>query len=216
MGNTEFHGFVREVEHCERLRMLFLYAAAPVFRGLKPGAMVALPAKCLHGWIENREGLLADTGLRCMEMSLGQEMFTLLLYDAEALADALCGVESAAVLRGRGYMVPEAALETADAGARIRLTETHLLPMLRVRYQLYKSCPCRRADFPHEVGLFLGYPAEDVAAFIENDGRGYALNAHWKVYHDTESARRICGKIDEARAEAADRIVKNYLERKES
>lgn len=28
-------------------------------------------------------------------------------------------------------------------------------------------------EFPHEIGLFLGYPAEDVCGFIENKAEGY-------------------------------------------
>ncbi|MDR1796832.1 MAG: DUF3793 family protein [Clostridiales Family XIII bacterium] len=54
------------------------------------------------------------------------------------------------------------------------------------------------------------YAAAHEAAFIENGGQGYALNALWKVYHDTESARALCGRIDQARADAANEIVKVF------
>lgn len=30
-------------------------------------------------------------------------------------------------------------------------------------------------DFPHEIGLFLGYPVDDVTGFIQNKGRNYLL-----------------------------------------
>lgn len=43
--------------------------------------------------------------------------------------------------------------------------------------------------FPHEIGLFLGYPARDVAAFIKYGGAGCALSGPWKVYHDVERAK---------------------------
>lgn len=37
-------------------------------------------------------------------------------------------------------------------------------------------------DFPHEIGIFLGYPLEDVEAFIENKGKNYSCCGYWKVY----------------------------------
>lgn len=44
--------------------------------------------------------------------------------------------------------------------------------------------------FPHEIGLFLGYPLEDVVGFIVNAGRNYAFRGYWKVYTNvTETAR---------------------------
>ena len=42
-------------------------------------------------------------------------------------------------------------------------------------------------NFPHEIGVFLGYPLEDVTGFIENNGRGYKLCGLWKVYGDEKS-----------------------------
>ena len=45
--------------------------------------------------------------------------------------------------------------------------------------------------FPHELGLFLGYPYEDVMGFIGNGGRNYKLLGYWKVYSDVGEARRL-------------------------
>lgn len=36
--------------------------------------------------------------------------------------------------------------------------------------------------FPHEIGLFLGYPVEDVLGFIENAGMNCKCSGCWKVY----------------------------------
>lgn len=52
---------------------------------------------------------------------------------------------------------------------------------------------CKTSCFPHEIGVFLGYPLEDVKAFIENAGRDFLLCGEWKVYHDESAARkRFC------------------------
>ncbi len=45
-------------------------------------------------------------------------------------------------------------------------------------------------DFPHEIGIFLGYPLEDVKSFISEQGANAKLCGEWKVYHDVEGAQR--------------------------
>ena len=42
--------------------------------------------------------------------------------------------------------------------------------------------------FPHEIGLFLGYPLGDVIGFIQNKGKNYILNGYWKVYCNEKTA----------------------------
>lgn len=49
-------------------------------------------------------------------------------------------------------------------------------------------------DFPHEIGLFLGYPPEDVRGFIEKGSRSYKCKGYWKVYSDKEKALRLFEK----------------------
>ena len=39
---------------------------------------------------------------------------------------------------------------------------------------------CCEADFPHEIGVFLGYPLTDVVGFIENQGRNFTCCGCWK------------------------------------
>lgn len=45
-------------------------------------------------------------------------------------------------------------------------------------------------EFPHEIGIFLGYPLEDVLGFIHNTGKNFQLCGTWKVYGDQENAQR--------------------------
>lgn len=39
-------------------------------------------------------------------------------------------------------------------------------------------------EFPHEIGVFLGYPLQDVIGFIENHGRNFTCCGFWKSYGD--------------------------------
>lgn len=43
--------------------------------------------------------------------------------------------------------------------------------------RLGQSC-----SFPHEIGIFLGYPLGDVIGFIQNGGRNAKCTGCWKVY----------------------------------
>lgn len=44
-------------------------------------------------------------------------------------------------------------------------------------------------DFPHEIGLFLSYPPDDVKEFIRRRAAGAKCTGTWKVYGDEDQAR---------------------------
>lgn len=44
--------------------------------------------------------------------------------------------------------------------------------------------------FPHEIGLFLGYPLHDVIGFIKNQGKNCCMCGYWKVYCNEYQARQ--------------------------
>lgn len=48
---------------------------------------------------------------------------------------------------------------------------------------------CRK-NFPHEIGLFLGYPIGDVKGFIENQGENFRCCGCWKVYGNKGEAEK--------------------------
>lgn len=50
-------------------------------------------------------------------------------------------------------------------------------------------------DFPHEIGLFLGYPIGDVIGFIQNGGQNCKCCGCWKVYDDELSAKKQFAKF---------------------
>ena len=53
------------------------------------------------------------------------------------------------------------------------------------------------AEFPHEVGLFLSYPPEDVLGFILNKACHHKCIGCWKVYGDEQTAKSIFRKYEE-------------------
>lgn len=51
-------------------------------------------------------------------------------------------------------------------------------------------------DFPHEIGLFLGYPLEDVKGFIENKADCSKCSGCWKVYGNEQKALKLIEKYE--------------------
>ena len=61
--------------------------------------------------------------------------------------------------------------------------------LMRLKNRM-KACP----EFPHEIGLFLGYPPEDVQGFILHKGNCCKCCGCWKVYGNEEKAVREFAK----------------------
>ena len=71
-----------------------------------------------------------------------------------------------------------------------------ILPVFCERYETYAE---NRKSFPHEMGLLLGYPPEDVEGFIRHQGRNSLCTGYWKVYADKEGKQRLFEKYEYAR-----------------
>lgn len=63
----------------------------------------------------------------------------------------------------------------------------------------FASLVSKSCEFPHEIGLLLGYPLDDVMGFIENKGQNYRLCGHWKVYGDEQFAMALFEKYNRCR-----------------
>lgn len=66
------------------------------------------------------------------------------------------------------------------------------LEQLKERLGEYES-------FPHEIGLFLGYPFQDVLGFIEQKGRNYKCAGFWKVYGDETEMTKLFHRLKKCR-----------------
>ena len=78
--------------------------------------------------------------------------------------------------------------------------------LARQGYQTDQDCPgllrqlsrrlCLEREFPHEIGVFLGYPLEDVVGFIRNQGQGFTCCGCWKAYGDPDAAARHFAQLN--------------------
>ena len=54
-------------------------------------------------------------------------------------------------------------------------------------------------EFPHEIGVFLCYPLNDVLGFIKNHGSNCKGMGDWKVYGDLGEAQKTFAKFKKCR-----------------
>lgn len=102
------------------------------------------------------------------------------VYRRNQLATVLRDPEVAEFLRDYGYGEiygnVRSTFQDADAFQDSSLVEKAL--------QRLQNRVAESADFPHEIGIFLGYPLGDVRGFIVNEGRNFKCVGCWKVYCD--------------------------------
>ncbi len=91
------------------------------------------------------------------------------------------------------YVYREARLRAIFADEAVRAF------LAREGYQLPQGLCCS-AEFPHEIGVFLGYPLTDVVGFIENRGRNFTCCGCWKAYGDPNAARRHFAQLSKCTA----------------
>ena len=146
---------------------------APTFAGEKPAGLLSFR----KSQFDDFDAMLASflpcfhcKGISVLRLVEGEEYVLLLFYRARRLARCVKRPEARKLLAERGY----------DADAPLAA----LLAELQRRMELRKA-------FPHEIGLFLGYPPADVRGFIEHHGRDCALEGYWKVYGDPDVARAL-------------------------
>ena len=132
--------------------------------------------------------------------------------------DALLASYSAA-LAGAGISLRDRLERQLEQEEVARLLEQDGYPLAGGLEAMLDHLASRMAGsggFPHEVGLFLGYPAEDVEGFRRHGGQGYKYSGLWKVYSDVERAQRCfrqygcCRRALCRRLEAGCRLVQLF------
>ncbi len=111
-------------------------------------------------------------GLRILPLRYKDGRALIYVYRPYLLSRDLEHSYARKLLQSLGYAPASAGLSVAKLKSRLNETE----------------------QFPHEIGLFLGYPPEDVKGFIEDGSRNYKCKGCWKVYSDEEKAQRLFEK----------------------
>lgn len=166
MHNTRMCKAIEEFE-----RRLVAHCA-PTLAGLKTANLFRLPkcgGKDAREWVNLYDVRLSSRGVRLRVLCQSDGNALVYVYRPGWLLNDIKSPEAYAFLAARGY------------GEFI--TAENALDMLRARIGV-------NGEFPHEIGLFLGYPLHDVLGFIRNRGRNYRCSGCWKVYEDAGCALR--------------------------
>ena len=122
---------------------------APTLAGLKTGNLFAAEYHSpqeVRDQVRSLNRVLVPRGLRAMPMRYGKTRALIYVYRPDRLQKDLMDEQARNLLREQGYD------GLAPAGC-----------LSRLRRRLTQN-----PEFPHEIGLFLGYPPEDVRGFMEH------------------------------------------------
>lgn len=144
---------------------------APTLAGIKTASLFTCPyesqAEILDS-VRRMNKLLNPKGLRVLPLRFSESKALIYIYRPQKLSADLADSTAAEILHRNGY----------DSD-RCEQCVVRLVRKLR-----------QQSEFPHEIGLFLGYPPEDVNGFIEQGPDLCKCTGCWKVYGDVESAQK--------------------------
>lgn len=115
-----------------------------------------------------------------------------LLFNREKLDQYLAQKEVQDLLIEQGY-------SELDLGKILRT--------FRLRYQEHMD---GKREFPHEMGVILGYPIEDVKGFIQHHGKNFLHSGYWKVYGNEQETVQLFQKFEMAK-ETLIRMLSNGI-----
>jgi len=145
---------------------------SPTLAGLKTGNMFSCwfsNVAEMRDTLRRLNNSLGKKGLRILPLRFKQNQALVYVYRPSRLSQDLQHDTACRLLLERGY-----GMESPE----------------RCVIQLIKRLG-ESDEFPHEIGLFLGYPPEDVRGFIENRAEGFKCVGYWKVYGDARAAREL-------------------------
>ena len=156
---------------------LIVSQCSPTMAGLKTGSLFTCPAedeKTLFENLRRLNKLLVPKGVRILPVKRLKNRILIYMYRPHKLNADIKSSTALKILKNRNYPVENTDKCVAELIRRIKSEN----------------------DFPHEIGLFLGYPAEDVDGFINHGAKKAKLVGVWKVYGDEVHAQKTFALYD--------------------
>ncbi len=144
---------------------------APTLAGLKTGNLfqVKNTGRDMAVNLRRVNRMLTKKGVRIIPMRRSEKSMLMYLYRPDRLRRDLCCMDARSILGEKGYPCGD--------------PDRCLLELIR-HLQADEA-------FPHEIGLFLGYPPADVKCFMENPWKGLKCTGCWKAYGNQEEAEAV-------------------------
>lgn len=161
----------------QNLDSLLASHTAPTLMGVKPANLVSLiHFESFNYMIQNYNAHLNEKDIYFHPVHQCNCKQLLLVYRKSKLIKTLCDPQKRVFLLSYGYPV--------YYNHNVHTYFDAILSYLAKRIQSQNG-------FPHEIGIFLGYPLEDVVGFITHNGANYKCSGCWKVYGDEILSRRL-------------------------
>lgn len=157
-----------------------VHHCSPAFAKLKPANLVCFQKQKFPNFNEDYKQYkiqLKKFGIEIQELCSCEKRHLVLVYQKDELHNQLKKPEILKQLKSYGYPVDSLNKQLDFLSERLSKTN----------------------GFPHEIGLFLGYPLRDVLAFEHYKGEGAKLCGYWKVYFDVENAKKTFDIFDKCR-----------------
>ena len=161
---------------------------APTLAGLKTSNLLIIP----KDQEDKVRFVLRHSGLLGYRLVYDRHRVIFLVFNKDMLISYLAKPEIKEFLSSYGY-------RTDAFGYALRNFQN--------RYDSYVH---KRDSFPHEMGVFLGYPLCDVVGFIQNGGDGFVLSGYWKVYKNATEAQKLFEKFDIVKDDMVRMVFKGY------
>lgn len=156
------------------------FQCAPVLMNCKISNLLMVEKEKVQQVIQ----LFEETELSCKLLMISVEKAAFLIYRESELVSYLEQIEVQELMKTFGYVSCQ--LEK-------------ILEEFSKRYTKYVQAD---GDFPHEMGLLLGYPVEDVVGFIQNEGENFLYSGYWKVYTNLSEALEHFERYNQAKGTA--------------
>ncbi len=171
---------------------IIAYHCAPALAGIKPSNLVSIytnRASDVHKEIDNLNAQLNCKDIYIEVLCECPSRVLALVYRKNVLEKHLNGRNTKGFLKMFGYN------ESGD----IRYCLNHLKEQL-------SNDTC----FPHEIGVFLGYPLHDIYGFIKHRDVGCLLCGEWRVYKDAENAKKMFSRYRACRKALSRRVASGH------
>ena len=165
---------------------------SPTLASLKSGSL--FNCRCssdedLEGCISGWNDLFRSRGVTMHLLRRTDTTALIYVYRRSALKDTLSDPEIRSFLTAYGYEACYCCDGCTASGCSIENCLRHL------EKRITGGDGNAETVFPHEIGIFLGYPLADVAGFISNKGRNCKCTGAWKVYGDASCAQKSFAKF---------------------
>ena len=201
MSVNEFISLNTSTDRELRMTTQLAVHCAPILKDVKVANILTVEEADFRGL----GYLLRGTGISYRFLKTKGGKAILYLYRRKRLQKLLQDKRIQAFLAQYGYAEDEWSGEL-EKGSGHDLSENMdaALDILSDHIQLYQN---GESAFPHEIGIFLGYPLWDVQGFLENEGRNFAYLGYWKVYRDVQEAKNLFRRFDEKREQALQELM---------